>query len=375
MFLVTSLTVGGTENMVFQAASSLNREKYDISVCCIKGRGYFGDRLEERNIPVYYLGMGEKANLLVAFQFFGILARLSKLLKKLETDILHCYLFRANFIGRLAGKLAGVPVIIASIRGGTGEKSYHFWLYRLTDKFVNMVIANSELGRKFTIEKSHINENRIITIHNGIDISSFKLNCNNEKLQAELGIKQGDRIIGAVGRLHRIKGHVFFIRAAAMVAAKYNDVKFVIVGDGEMLAELKDEVQKLGISGRVIFTGERKDIGGLIPIFEIFVLPSLSEGISNAVIEAMACGKPVVATNVGGTPELVGDKKTGLLVPSENPETMAGAISWLLNNREKALEMGKNGRKVIEEKFSLPVMITKTEAVYEELLKAINGRS
>ena len=192
--------------------------------------------------------------------------------------------------------------------------------------------------------------------------------CMGEKMKQELGIDNSDRIIGCVGTLRSVKGHKYLIQAIPLILDKFPHTRLVLVGDGPLRSELERLAEKLKVRERIMFLGYRPDVSELMNIFDIFILPSLSEGLSNVLLEAMAASKPVIATNVGGNPEVVEDGRTGLLVPPKDPKKIAEAVNELLDNKNKRLEMGKAGLERVKEKFSISKTVREYKEVYLEVL-------
>ncbi|MCK4326136.1 glycosyltransferase family 4 protein, partial [bacterium] len=214
------------------------------------------------------------------------------------------------------------------------------------------------------MDKIGINEEKVITIYNGIAVEHLHTNAD---ITTEYGSRPGARIIGTIGRLTLQKGLKYLIHAVAIAIKQIPQIELLIVGDGTEKKNLVKLVSDLGIRERVIFTGFQKDVGSFLRTMEIFILPSLFEGLPGVVLEAMAFQRPVVATRIAGVDEVVVDEETGVLVPPRNPEALAGAIIKLLSDREKAREMGIRGREKAEKYFNIGLMVEKYEKVYDEL--------
>ena len=368
LYLITEFDVGGAENMLYEVAMRMDRQKYNIHAACLTGRGPVGKKLSALGIEVEYFCMRNSLD-------FRIFKRLTRLLRKKNIYILHSYLFHANFIGRVAGKLAGVPVIVSSIRTSEKEKRCHLWLDKLTSGLVDMETCVCEAVRQFTIKEAGISAGKLISIPNGIDLTKFDGKFNSEGKRAELGIKELTKVIGTVGHLSKPKGIEFFLRAAALILKEFQNIVFVIVGSGKLEDELKRLAKGLCIEDNVIFTGFRKDAVEIMSIFDIFVLPSLWEGMPVAVLEAMALSKPVVVTAAGGCPELVTSGENGYLVEPADCTGLSKAIVNILKDPVLAERMGDNSRKKVEQ-FSVDKMVERTEELYERLVKQkINSHS
>jgi glycosyltransferase involved in cell wall biosynthesis len=210
-----------------------------------------------------------------------------------------------------------------------------------------------------------IDPSKTVVIYNGVDEERFSHFNNVSTARVELGIESNDPVLGSVSSLTPHKGHIYMFQAAPKILESFPSTKFLFVGDGNLREELEGQVKILNISSNVIFTGIRKNIPELLNLMDIFVLPSSSrEGLGISIIEAMAVEKPVVATNIGGIPEVVQDGKTGILVPPQNSEALAGAIIELLNDSGKAEKMGRMGRLRIKDAFTTQRMISEIENLY-----------
>lgn len=237
------------------------------------------------------------------------------------------------------------------------------------------MVAVSEDIRRFLVKRVGVNERLITTIYNGIEPREYRSDHRaREVIRRELGLTEGRPVLGTVGNLYPVKGHVYLVRAMAAVAAKRPDAVCLILGRGQLLEQLRHTATELGIDHHVMFLGFREDVPALLRAMDIFVLPSLSEGLSLALLEAMAAGKAVVATNVGGNPEVVLDRQTGLLVPSEDAPALADAILLLLRDPALAERLGESGRIRVDKEFSVTAMAQRYDALYGELLSSFSPR-
>ena len=213
-----------------------------------------------------------------------------------------------------------------------------------------------------------------MVINSGLELDNYReVNIDTRKKKDELQVGQDTALVGMIGRLEPVKGPEYFIEAAKLVIERFTKVKFLIVGDGSLRNKLELRCKELSIFDRFIFTGWREDIPEILAILDMLVLPSLNEAVGRILIEAGACGKPVVATSVGGIPEVVNDNETGILVPPKAPEALAQAIIALLKSEEKRQKMGKAAKNWIDEKFSAYRMVERISSLYGELVK--NGKT
>lgn len=219
------------------------------------------------------------------------------------------------------------------------------------------------------IEVNRFPPEKIVSIPTGVDMERFNPDRVKENIREELGIDQDAPLVGNISIIRTEKGYPYFLEAAQEILKVKPKTKFLIVGHEPKGDTLAQAVKRQGLEGEVIMPGLRKDIPQVLATLDVFVLSSLREGVPQGVTQALAMEKPVVATNVGGIPEIVKNNQTGLLVPPTNSRALARAILELLEDREKAERLGRNGRKLIEEKFSQETMIEKIEDLYRELLK------
>jgi len=379
-YLTTDTKIGGTEQMLLTLLNRLDKKRYSTFLCAIKPGGPLIEEAKKVGVRGECLlkEPKEPGGLLIEkiinrifwfARFFLIPFKLASLIKREKPDILHTFLFHANILGRIVGKFTGVAIIISSQRSiDKWRKPWHSFLDRLTSSFCNLIISNSEAGRKILIQRDRIDPEKIITIHNGIDLKKFNIEIDIYEKKRELGLKHEDKVIGIIANLRRVKGHCYlfeaFQNAKCKMSLKDSILKLLVVGDGELKQELTGLAEKLKIKDSVIFTGFRDDIPEILQVIDIFVLPSLWEGFPVSILEAMASSRPVIASSVGGIPEAVIDQETGFLVPPQDVRSLEEALLKLVNDSGQAKRMGIAGRKRIEECFTLDKMIKKMEGVY-----------
>jgi glycosyltransferase involved in cell wall biosynthesis len=295
--------------------------------------------------------------------------QITKLLREEQVDLIHAHEFDAIVQGTFAAALAGIP-LVATVHG----KNY-FWekyrrrlAYRWVSRRATMVAVSQNL-REFIIEKVGISPDRLRVIYNGVDVLPPCDDADVIECRKELGLPETHRVVGVVGNLYPVKGHRYLIDAIPAVLNKCPHTSFIFAGRGQLETELKEQVYRLGLDKRVHFLGLRQDIPRILALLDIFVLPSLSEGLSMAILEAMIAGKPVVATQVGGNPELVLDGETGFLVPPRDSGALASRVITLLMNREQALQFAHRGKRRAERQFSLETMVTTYQTLYDECLR------
>lgn len=332
----------------------------------------FTNILREKGIKVYNLDTRRSFRLDNAI-------KLAWIIKKENINLVHSHgPLGVTILSRLAGWLAVVPVINHAHlpdfpSANPAVRLYHYLLNWITSRlFCAQVIAVSESVRKEVI-KQGVAVNKTAVIYNGIDLGNASCNKSSVEIRREFGLKENQRIIGEVARLCKNKGQDILIKAAQKVIKNNADTVFMIVGEdleraGEYKKELEDLAEDLGLKQNIIFTGYRRDITDLMNTFDIFVLPSLEEGLSVAILEAMAAKKAVITTSVGGNPEIVIDGQTGTLVEPQSPDKLAKVIIYHLENSEASKIMGEQGYDRVKKHFSLSQMLDKVMHIYKEVL-------
>jgi sugar transferase (PEP-CTERM/EpsH1 system associated) len=364
--LITELDVGGAQLALLRLLAGLDRERFVPTVACLyNGDRAVAQRIRALGIPVTDLGMTARWR----WDAFGWLYRL---LRHERPTILHAWMFHANLPGRVLGRLAGVPIIITSRRneniGGAMRERFNRWTAHLDDR----VVAVCELARQAEIERAGVALEHVVTIYNGVDVTQFPVASVQATAQARraIGMPVKVPLVGSLGRLHPQKGFSDLLTAFAQVRQRIPSVRLFVAGDGELRDDLEAQARSLGMAEAVTFAGVRADVPEILAALDVFVLPSLWEGMPNAVLEAMASGLPVVATAVGGTPEVVMDGVTGLLVPPQDPGALARAIERLLCDPGLRRTMGRAGRRRVEQHFDIRETVRQVEDLYETLLRA-----
>lgn len=360
MHVLLSLEYGGAEKVVVNLIKNLQGGKFDFSICVLDRVGALKDELD-RSIDIEC--MDRKSGI-----DFGLPARLAKIIKKSAPDIVHMHNSSALLYGAIAGKLAGVNGMIVTQHGSISAESprMQFAVRQLT-KAVDKTIPVSTDIERYLNDRFNIYGDRVETIINGIDDRIYR---PDSAKRAELRKKfslDGKIVVGHVARLSAEKDQKNLLEAFSVVAKEIENVKLIIVGDGPLRKELELLAKKLNITEKVAFIGFQSEIPGLLSMFDIFVLSSIREGTSLTLIEAMAVGLPIVATDVGGNPRVVDDNKTGILVSARDPEKLANAIVCLCKDENSRKEMGSAGRRRMVENFSLDKMAKKYSELYTEL--------
>jgi glycosyltransferase involved in cell wall biosynthesis len=235
--------------------------------------------------------------------------------------------------------------------------------------FTDKIIALTELEKDDYLKSKIALEDKIAVIYQGLELDKYICDWKDKvALKRSFNIAAGEDVVGMVGRLEAVKGPDYFIEMAAKVISKFPDIKFIIAGEGSLRAALEEKTGALGIRGNVIFAGWRDDIPEILSILDILVMPSLNEAVGISAIEAQAEGVSVVASRVGGIPEIVKDRVTGLLVNPADPAALAGAVIELISDKDRRVQMGRSGKLWVRGKFAAGEMIDKVSSLYAELL-------
>lgn len=376
MKFVASFGWGGTERQFVNLGLSLDPSRFAVHFGCQRRFGVLLDEINAGGIPVlnYEVPSFRHARALISQVL------LARDIRQMGIQIVHSYGFYANVFAIPAAKLAGARVV-ASIRDmGIYLSPSKKLAQRLVCRFADHILVNAGAIKDWLVSDGY-DERRITVIPNGIDLSRFKTPVRSGSLHRELRMPIDTPLIGVVGRVNRNKGIENFLTAAASIVHRFPTARFVVVGESSFLTRgrtiimedaYQDELirlaRELGVQDRVIFTGFRADIERLLPELTISVQPSLSEGLSNTLLESMAAGVPVVATRVGGTGEVIRHGENGLLVSPGDPAAIAAAVCQLLGAPDVAAEIGERARRTIVEHYSMTRVVERTSLVYDSLL-------
>jgi glycosyltransferase involved in cell wall biosynthesis len=302
---------------------------------------------------------------------------LTLFMKKNPYHIVHTHNSKAGFVGRLSAKLAGVPVIVHTVHGFSfhdKEPTWRQWLFRnaerLASHWCDCMIFISQPLVDWALKERIANHKKIVKIYSGIELDRFTPVTEEEtkRLREKWGLGERDAVVGIVSKLWDGKGHALLIEAFREIRQKKREAKLLMVGEGYLLKSLRELVDKYKLNDAVVFTGFQAEVAQIIATFDVAVLPSLFEGMGRVVVEAMAMEKPVVASRVGGIPDLVEHGVNGYLVSPGDVKELEHAVFKLLNDPSLARRMGKEGRRKISNQFSAATMADSIDRVYRELL-------
>jgi L-malate glycosyltransferase len=360
---------GGAEKNLLQLVKGLDRNRYSPSILCLH-HGKLLDEIRSDGIEGRELGIER------VYGMRGIVeaARLFAYLRRRRIDIVMTYHESSDFWGSIVARLSGVPVVLSNRRDmGYKLKPHHILAYRLLNRLFDRIVVVSEAVRETVALRQKVPWHKLVTVYNGVDTNIRQLEQpDKDRLKESLGLEHRDwLVVGSSGSLRPVKGHRFFIEAAAKVTRRFPNVYFLSVGssdDTPYLRELQQLARSLGVEKNFVFCGHRNDVLQVVQAMDICVNPSISEGMSNAVLEYLACGKPIVATRVGGNPEVIEDGVTGILVTPGDSASLAAAIVSLLQEPETRGRMGAAGRKAAEQRFACSTMIKSIDRLYTYLL-------
>lgn len=361
--IVTGDLWAGAEVQAFSLMKGLSRFG-DIQVDVITfNEGILTSRLREEGIRVDVV-LESGTNLI------SMIKRVASILRNNKINILHTHGFKENFIGGIAAKLCSPKAVVRTHHGQgmLASKGLNGWIEKINAHLLtNHHISVSEDLKDF-LKRNRVRESKISMIHNGINFEGVDSGKGSDLLRNDFNIGKNLIVIGTIGRMEPIKGHKYFLEAARLILEKEKNVCFVIVGDGSLMEETKNYAVKLNLEKQTVFTGFRDDALGFLNMFDIFVLTSLHEGIPITLLEAMSLGKPIVATNVGGIPEVIKDRYSGILVPSKNPSSLAEACLMLLNDNALRERLCVNARAEVRKQFSLEENTLRILQLYKSLI-------
>jgi glycosyltransferase involved in cell wall biosynthesis len=362
LFLVTGLAYGGAETQVVYLATRFKSRGWEVGVVSlIPPKAYIED-LEKADVLVFSLDIWRK------LPDPRPILRLVQIIRKWQPDVVHSHMVHANLLARIVRPLAPFPVLVCTAHNIDEGGRLREVLYRLTDPFCDLTTQVSQAGLERYVHVGAVPRHKICYIPNGVDTERFKPNLEDRlKVRKELGVE--GFVWLAVGRFDPPKDYPNMLQAFARVVHKHLNTMLLIAGDGPLRKTMENMTRELGVEKHVKFLGIRRDIPQLMNAADAYVMSSEWEGMPMVLLEASACGLPIVATNVGGNAEIVLDGQTGFLVPPKSPEALSRAMLRMMDLPEEVREkMGKQARKHIESNFSLDRIVDCWEALYYELL-------
>ena len=372
MFVNYSFDMGGIEVLIRSLCQSLDRELLNITLCSFSHNNAMETEFKNIGIPLIVLKKNTGIDLTLPF-------KLRTLCKKLEIDIMHTHNATAWLYGVLSCFGKRFPAIVHTQHtvlekeeAFKSRKNKHLallWTMKLLSVRTARIVSIAEHITRYLITKAKIKPNKIALIYNGIDLQRYRAETGASRKRAELGLHDNSFVIGIVARLIAKKGHKILLAAFKQIKPQLPLGKLIIVGDGVLRTELEDYCQRLNIRDDVLFLGNRNDIPGILRVMNVFVLSSYkdAEGLPMCILEAMAFGVPVIATDSGGTNEIVLNGKTGILIEPDNANALAGAILKVSSEKELVEKMVSAGTKRVRDIFSLEDMAAKYSQLYQKV--------
>ncbi|GAK57258.1 glycosyl transferase, group 1 [Candidatus Vecturithrix granuli] len=383
VYILGALDIGGTEKQFLETLRRLDQERFQMAVIAFHCQGKVRDAIEAMGVPftcLNFSGLPGKYHPISYVMLYRLFRDLIHYLKQERPHIVHSYSFWPNVYGCLAARIAGVPAIITGRRTVTEHldlKFWPFWLQNFCNVWATTIVTNSYAAKQACLrQEKWIRAEKIRLIYNGIDVDRDEITSNSAEKKRYWNIPEDAPVVGIIGTLQPCKGHKNFLYAAAQILQNFPRTFFFIIGrDIRLQGELESLAHVLGIEQSVIFTGECDNLPEFFSVMDILVSSSLFEGISNALLEGMAARKPIVATRIGGTLELVLHGETGLLVPPNNPEQLAHAIQQLLSDPDLRIRLGKAGHLRASTCFHIDRLMQQTEELYLSVVTVSSSTS
>lgn len=359
-------TTAGTENQLVMLLEGINSDEFKPYLICLRNSEW----LDNYNPPFPKIILN--INRLISFKIFSGMKKLIKFFKKEEMDIVQTFFFDTNIFGIIAARLAGIKIRIAGRR--THSYPYNrkiLLILRFLSKLTTHYIANSRAVSDYVIQNENVNPEKLHIIYNGLNPSHFDLNFDELRntTRKEWNISENEILIGIVSNLRPVKNINLFVEAAIKLSCKYDNLRFIIIGEGIERNPLQQKINHNKLNSKIEMVGTIKIVLYSIPAFDIAVLTSLSEGLSNTVLEYMGCGLPIVASDIDSNKELISHKKTGLLFESNNLNDLIVCLERLISDKSESKLLGDNAKDEVFYKFNIESYINNHETLYKKLLR------
>lgn len=359
LHLIPSMDIGGAEKIVLSLQDGCDSKRFNLRIV------YWEDR------SALLKGRNPEDNHIIRIPLRRVISTetiriIHKLLKDSRVDLLQTHLIDADLVGCLASRMAGIPHYITIHSYPFPDSKKHCIRYKMMSLFNTRFICVSDTVKRYLISNARIAPEKISVVYNGIDLGRFSCAGNEEKrslLRKSLGIKPEAKVVGNVSRLIADKGHKDLLLAVPDILKAHPGTQFLIVGDGELRASLEELAGELGVAGHVIFAGTRTDIPDLLGMMDVFVFPTFTEAFGICVLEAMAMGRPIIATDDAAIPELIRDGEEGILIPPGDPARIAQSVISLMGDPARAGRMGHAARQKVR-LFSVEKMLARMEDLY-----------
>lgn len=359
MQITHDLAIGGLQQVVVNLCRTIDRGLFDVSVLCLRDLGAFAPEVESMGIKVFFLPQKENGTDYLSFLKVG------RILRENRIEVIHTHNTQPFVDGTLGALMSGVKTVVHTDHARDFPDKRRYMLAEwAVSHFAYRVVGVSEHTSENLVKYERISREKIVTIHNGIDGKKYDIAVDRQAKRRELGLERDGPVMGIGVRLSEQKGITYLLRAMPAVMREVPGVTLVIAGEGPLEADLRAEADALGLRGRVHFIGPRLDIPELLKTFDLYVLPSLWEGLPMVLLEAMAAGCPIVATDVGGVSRAIKDGYNGSLVEPRKPEALARAITGLLSSAALRESCRERGYEVFQKEFSSEIMTRRYEQLY-----------
>jgi L-malate glycosyltransferase len=365
-FVNYSAGTGGIETLILEIGRRLEKEKYNPFLFIFESGGALEKEFEDAGVKIVHV---QKASQGLDFR---LPFKLKNVFKKYGINVVHTHNPFSWLYGGIGAKITGIPVVHTE---HTNIDYYKYHVRRwmavewILSQFTSHITTVAQSVADYMISNEHIDKKKIEVVYNGVDHKRFEDDIDVTLKRRGIGIDADDIVIGNVSRFFENKDHKTLIEAFKIITNDYADSKLVLVGDGPLRRNIENKVEKEGLSKKVRFLGNRRDVPELLKAMNIFALSSLREGFPVVLLEAMASGLPTVVTDVDGNAEMVVNGETGLIVPRSEPESLAKAICEIIQDKDKGREMGENGRHRVKKLFSFDGMVNRYTSIYERVSK------
>lgn len=377
LHVIDALNVGGAQELLVLLAEKTPKLSYRTLVCVIQPDITIKSRIESKGVPVYCFNR-PRPSIIHPYNFITYFYKnvrdILSICRQHHVKVVHCHLSDAEFMGILAGWLYRADRVISTVhypallperKRGDLRNFLRISAMRMLYHLADAVVAVSDDVAEKLKTVFHLAPSKIKIIINGIDVEAIRRTLPKPELLPSVDASPGQRLVTSVGRLMPPKGHRHLVEAMPYLTRQFDNLKLLLAGDGDLRASLEQLSQHLEVRNVISFLGSRNDVHDILALTEVFVLPSISEGTSLALLEAMAAGKPIVATDIPGNRAILKHEHNCLLVPPGNPEKLAEAIAFLLNNPLIAADYGRNAYQDVYQKFNIEQTVTQLMAIWE----------